>query len=109
MNMDKKSLGLVAAAILAALSGGAEVLSRGDRVAALEAVLPELVTDAPTGAAPEEPEAEPKTEEPEAEEPEAEESSSSADPAPGEDHLELNEDDEWVAADLDEALEEAEE
>ena len=109
MNMDKKSLGLVAAAILAALSGGAEVLSLGDRVEALEALHPELVTDAPTGSAPEEPEAEPKTEEPEAEEPEAEESSSSADPAPGEDHLELNEDDEWVAADLDAALEEAEE
>tara|TARA_R110002012_G_scaffold126228_1_gene278051 strand:- start:107 stop:406 length:300 start_codon:yes stop_codon:yes gene_type:complete len=98
MKMDKKSLGLIAAAMLAALTGGAEVLSMGERVDALEALHPELVTEIP--AEPEEAIAEPA-------EPPVE--PESTDPAPGEEALELDEDDEWVPAGLDEALEAADE
>ncbi len=75
--MDKKTIGIVMAAVLAGLSGGAEVLSLGERVEALEKIHPEL--DAP--------EAPEKQEEP-AEEPEGEEAEeepeASAEPAEGE-------------------------
>lgn len=102
MKMDKKSLGLIAAAMLAALSGGAEVLSLGERVDALEALHPELVTDIPMDAqSAEEPEAPGKTGAPD----EGESVPGPTDPAPGEDHLELDEGDEWVPVELDEALE----
>ena len=91
MNMDKKSLGLIAAAMLAALTGGAEVLSMGERVAALEALHPELITEVAAEVA-------------------AEVAEESTDPAPGEEALKLNEDDEWVPAEPEEvAAEPAEE
>ena len=92
--MDKKTVGMIAAALLAALSGGAEVLSLGERVEALEALHPEL-------GAPEAPEAAdaPGNEEAPGAEPEAEPAAEpAADPAPGADHLELDESDEWVEA-----------
>ena len=100
MKMDKKSLGLIAAAMLAALSGGAEVLSLGERVDALEALHPELVTDIPMDAQSAEEPGKPD---------EGESVPGSTDPAPGEDHLELDEGDEWVPVELDEALEAADE
>jgi hypothetical protein len=90
--MDKKTVGMIAAAALAALSGGAEVLSLGERVEALEAIHPELgAPEAP------EPEADAATPggEPEAE---PDDEPASTDPAPGADHLELDESGEWVEA-----------
>ena len=99
MNMDKKTIGIAMAAVLAALSGGAEVLSLGERVEALEALHPEIEPEestapplgkpgmsAPPLDAPASPE---PTEEPD-EEPESA-------PEPAE-HMELNDDDEWVEA-----------
>jgi len=94
--MDKKTVGMIAAAVLAALSGGAEVLSLGERVDALEALHPELgVPEAPEPAA----EA-PGNEEAPGGEPEAAPAAEpeAADPAPGADHLELDESGEWVEA-----------
>ena len=68
--MDKKTIGIVMAAILAGLSGGAEVLSLGERVEALEKLHPEL--DAPEAPEPAQEPAEEPEEEAEAEEPEEE-------------------------------------
>jgi len=82
--MDKKTIGMIAAAVLAALSGGAEVLSLGERVEALEALHPELVSDIPMDAHEPDKESEPATE------PEG------TDPAPGADHLKLDESGAWV-------------
>lgn len=82
--MEKKTVGMIAAALLAALSGGAEVLSLGERLEALEALHPEL-------GAPEAPEA--KAEEPGKS---AEPAPGPTDPAPGEEHLKLDESGEWV-------------
>jgi hypothetical protein len=89
MKMDKKTIGIAMAAVLAALSGGAEVLSLGERVEALEALHPELgVPDSPK---PQDGSQQPPGPEP-TEEPSAEPESA---PEPAE-HMELNDDDEWV-------------
>lgn len=84
--MDKKKIGGLAALVSAMLYGGAQLLDLEARLIDLEGLHPEL------GA-------------PEAPEPEAEEPGKSVvpapsptDPAPGEEHLELDEDDEWVPA-----------
>lgn len=81
--MDKKTIGIVMAAILAGLSGGAEVLSLGERVEALEKIHPEL--DAPEAPSEEE-EPEEAAQEPESPEPteEPDEEPESA-PEPAED------------------------
>jgi len=85
--MDKKTLSMIAAALIAAIGGASEVVALGDRLDALEALHPELgVPEAPEATE----EAAPgKTEESEPE---------GTDPAPGVDDLELNEADEWVPA-----------
>lgn len=96
--MDKKTIGIAMAAMLAALSGGAEVLSLGERVEALEALHPELgVPDSPK---PQDGSQEPASPEP-TEEPD-EEPESASEPA---EHMELDEDDEWVPAEDNEAEE----
>ena len=77
------------AAVLAALSGGAEVLSLGERVEALEALHPELgVPDSPK---PQDGSQEPES--PEADEETDEEPESAPEPA---EHMELDDDDQWV-------------
>jgi len=87
--MDKKTKGGIAALIGALLYGGAELMDMQARLTALEGLHPEIVTGVPLDPhVPEEPE---PTEEP-AEKPAA------TDPAPGADHLELNESGEWVEA-----------
>ena len=85
--MDKKTLSMIAAALIAAIGGASEMVTLGDRLDALEALHPELgVPEAPE---PTEEAAPGKTEESEPE---------GTDPAPGVDDLELNEADEWVPA-----------
>lgn len=85
--MDKKTVSMIAAALIAAISGGAEVVALGSRLDALEALHPEL-------GVPEAPEATEEAAPGKAEEPEPE----GTDPAPGVDDLELDEADEWVPA-----------
>ena len=85
--MDKKTVSMIAAALIAAISGGAEVVALGSRLDALEALHPELGV----------PEAPEPTEELAAE-PESAPEPAETDPAPGVDDLELNEADEWVPA-----------
>ena len=86
--MDKKTVSMIAAALIAAIGGASEVVALGDRLDALEALHPELgVPLAPEAAE----EAPGKAEEPEPE-------PAGTDPAPGVDHLELDEADEWVPA-----------
>lgn len=86
--MDKKKLtGGLAGLLAVMLYGGSEVLDMSSRLSALEDLHPELITEVP--AEPEEAPAEPA-------EPPAE--PETTDPAPGEDHLELDGDDEWVPA-----------
>jgi hypothetical protein len=93
--MDKKSKGGIAALVGALLYGGSELLDMDSRLAVLEAIHPELVTDIPMDAHAEEP----GNEEAPGGEPEVEPAAEpSADPAPGADHLELDESDEWVEA-----------
>ena len=102
IDMDKKTIGMIAAAVLAALSGGAEVLSLGERVEALESLHPELVTGVPMDAH------EPgKTEGP-AEEPAPADEPEGTDPAPGAEHLELDESGAWVEGEAPTAEEPAE-
>jgi len=97
--MDKKKLtGGLAGFLAVMLYGGSEVLDLSSRISDLEALHPELVTEIP--AEPEEAPAEPA-------EPPVE--PENTDPAPGEEALELDENDEWVPVELDEALEAAEE
>lgn len=85
--MDKKTKGGIAALIGALLYGGAELMDMQARLTALEGLHPEIVTGVALDPhTPEEPAQEP------AEEPEA------VDPAPGADHLELDESGEWVEA-----------
>ena len=94
--MDKKKLtGGLAGLLAVVLFGGSQVLDLGARLSALEDLHPELVTEIPDN--PHEVPAEPPVE------PE------STGPAPGEEALELDENDEWVPTELDEALEAAEE
>ena len=88
--MDKKKLtGGLAGLLAVVLYGGSEVLDLSARLSALEALHPELVTAEPEDVA-QIHDAEPVAE------PEAD--AGATDPAPGEDALELDEDDEWVAA-----------
>ena len=80
MKMDKKTIGIAMAAVLAALSGGAEVLSLGERVEALEGLHPEITTGVKMDPhAVEEPAQEPESPEP-TEEPD-EEPESAPEPA----------------------------
>tara|TARA_R110000787_G_scaffold73260_2_gene163153 strand:+ start:2522 stop:2806 length:285 start_codon:yes stop_codon:yes gene_type:complete len=76
--MKKKLMGAAAAAVAAFMFGGSQIMDMEARMVALEALHPELITE--VAAEPAEP---------------AEEST---DPAPGEEALKLNEDDEWVPA-----------
>lgn len=46
-NLNKKAIGVILAAIVAAISGGAEVISLSERVDALEEIHPEIVTGVP--------------------------------------------------------------
>ena len=92
--MDKKKLtGGLAGLLAVVLYGGSEVLDLSARLSALEALHPELATEEPEDVAQihdAEPVAEPEAE--------AEAEAETTDPAPGEDALELNEEDEWVAS-----------
>ncbi len=87
--MDKKTKGGIAGIIAAMLYGGAQLLDVEARIGALEDLHPELITEIP--AEPEEAPAEPA-------EPPAEPEPETTDPAPEAEHLELNEDDEWIPA-----------
>jgi len=89
--MDKKTKGGIAGIIAAMLYGGAQLLDVEARIGALEDLHPELITEIP--AEPVEPEAEPA-------EPPAD--PETTDPAPEAEHLELNEDDEWIPAEEEE-------
>jgi hypothetical protein len=93
--MKKKLMGVGAAALAAFVFGESQIMEMEARMVALEALHPELITE--VAAEPAEP---------------AEEST---DPAPGEEALKLDEDDEWVvveeteAAPVEEVSEEVEE
>ena len=82
--MDKKKIGACGAGFIAALMyGGAQLMTMESRLEALEGLHPEL--DGGEELEDTEPVAEPEAVE-------------TTDPAPGEDALELNEENEWVAA-----------
>ena len=82
--MDKKKVGACGAGFIAALMyGGAQLMTMESRLEALEGLHPEL--DGGEEVEDTEPVAEPEAVE-------------TTDPAPGEDALELNEENEWVAA-----------
>tara|TARA_R110002020_G_scaffold46851_1_gene133443 strand:+ start:629 stop:889 length:261 start_codon:yes stop_codon:yes gene_type:complete len=82
--MDKKQVGACGAGFIAALMyGGAQLMTMESRLEALEGLHPEL--DGGEELEDTEPVAEPEAVE-------------TTDPAPGEDALELNEENEWVAA-----------
>jgi|10_taG_2_1085330.scaffolds.fasta_scaffold24666_5 hypothetical protein len=87
--IKKKLMGAAAAAVAAFMFGGSQVMDIGERLDALEALHPELA-EAETA---------------------AETAEESTDPAPGEEALKLNEDDEWVPAEeiSDEPVEEVSE
>ncbi len=89
--MDKKTKGGIAGIIAAMLYGGAQLLDVEARIGALEDLHPELITEIP--AEPEEAPAEPA-------EPPAE--PETTDPAPEAEHLELDENDEWIPAEEEE-------
>jgi hypothetical protein len=96
--MKKKLMGVGAAALAAFVFGESQIMEMEARMVALEALHPELITE--VAAEPAEP---------------AEPAEESTDPAPGEEALKLDEDDEWVvveeteAAPVEEVSEEVEE
>ena len=91
--MDKKITGGIAGIVAAMLYGGAQLLDVEARIAALEDLHPELITEVPAEAAEVETPAEETEPSPEAE---------TTDPAPEAEHLELNENDEWIPAEEEE-------
>ena len=86
--MDKKKIGGLAALVSAMLYGGAQLFDLEARLVALEGLHPELgVPDSPK---PQDGSQEPASPEP------TEEPDEKPESAPDAEHMELNEDDEWV-------------
>tara|TARA_R110000824_G_scaffold78664_4_gene198442 strand:- start:4275 stop:4559 length:285 start_codon:yes stop_codon:yes gene_type:complete len=90
--MNKKMKGGIGAAVAALIYGGAQLLDMESRIAALEGLHPELIT----GVAMDPPAQEPAQGDEEPGKPD--EAGPVPDPAPGADHLELDESGEWVEA-----------